>query len=240
LVITIKPGGDNPVNGGLTHGADSITVHLAKGARARDLDNDWIMTHEMFHLAFPTLPPRYLWMMEGLSDYLEPLARGRVGQLTPLQVWLEYAQGLPEGLPEEGDRGLDNTPTRGRIYWGGNLFWLLADVKIRQQSGNRHSVDDVIRAILDAGGDGGAEWSLDKVLEMGRKATGTTVLKDLHDELGPKPGEVDLPALWKQLGVVYRRRRVTFDDTAPLAAIRSAITATNGTGPMTVPGGNRR
>ena len=114
------------------------------------------------------------------------------------------------------------------IYWGGDLFWLLADVRIRAWTNNRHSVDDAIRAILAAGGNGGVNWTLDQVLAAGDKATGTTVLNDLHDELGPKPGRVDLDALWQQLGVKYKSGAVTFDDTAPWAKIRASITARSG------------
>ena len=51
------------------------------------------------------------------------------------------------------------------------------------------------------------------------------MLKDLHDELGPKPVKVDLNALWKQLGVQYKYGVVTFNKKAPLAAIRESITA---------------
>jgi hypothetical protein len=225
LSLTIEPGGHDPVNHGVTHGARDIEVRLGRRAEAADLNGDWILTHEMFHLAFPTLKDRYLWMMEGLSDYLEPVARGRVGQLTPEQVWREFVEGLPQGLPVEGDRGLDNTFTRERIYWGGNLYWLLADVQIREKTNNRHSVDDAIRAILDAGGNGDATWSLERVLKVGDKATHTTVLTDLHHELGPQSGAVDLGALWKRLGVKYNQGAITFDDTAPSAGIRTAITS---------------
>jgi hypothetical protein len=225
LSLTIERGGHGAVNSGVTHGARDIEVRLGRRTEQKDLNSDWILTHEMFHLAFPTLDDRYLWMMEGLSDYLEPVARGRAGQLTPEEVWREFVEGLPQGLPEEGDRGLDNTFTRERIYWGGNLFWLLADVRIREKTNNRYSVDDAIRTILNAGGNGDAVWSLDRVLEVGDKATHTTVLKDLHNELGPKPGAVDLDALWKRLGVKYNRGAITFDNTAPDAAIRIAITS---------------
>jgi hypothetical protein len=145
--------------------------------------------------------------------------------MRPQDVWREFVEGLPQGLPGPGDRGLDLDHTWGRTYWGGNLYWLLADVRIREQTGNRRSVDDAIRAILNAGGDGGADWSLERVLKAGEKATGTTVLKDLHEELGDKPGNVDLDALWKKLGVQYERGLVTFDDTAPDSKIRAAITA---------------
>lgn len=225
LDLNVSPGGGGPVNGGVTHGNSRIRVRLGPDARARDLRHDWILTHEMFHLAFPTLQDRYSWMMEGLSDYLEPVARARVGQLRPQDVWREMVEKLPQGLPAPGDRGLDLDHTWARIYWGGDLFWLLADVRIREQTGNRRSVDDAIRAILDAGGDGGANWSLERVLQAGDKATGTTVLADLHDELGGQPGHVDLDALWKKLGIKYESGIVTFDDTAPGSKIRAAITA---------------
>jgi hypothetical protein len=225
LSLTIETGGHRAVSHGVTHGARDIEVHLGSRTEAADLNGDWVMTHEMFHLAFPTLDDRYLWMMEGLSDYLEPVARGRAGQLTPEEVWREFVEGLPQGLPAEGDRGLDNTFTRERIYWGGNLYWLLADVRIREKTNNRHSVDDAIRAILDAGGNGDAVWPLERVLEVGDKATHTTVLKDLHNELGPKAGAVDLDAFWKRLGVKYNHGAITFDDTAPCAGIRIAITS---------------
>jgi len=225
LELAVKAGGGQGVNGGVTHGNWRIDVRLGSRARARDLRRDWILTHEMFHLAFPTLPERYLWMNEGLSDYLEPIARARAGQIRPQDAWREFVDGLPQGLPEPGEHGLDLDHTWGRIYWGGNLYWLMADLRIREQTDNRHSVDDAIRTILNDGGDGGSEWSLERVLKTGDKATGTTVLKDLHDEFGSKPGTVDLDALWKKLGIRYESGVITFDDTAPDAKIRAAIMA---------------
>lgn len=225
LNIGIHAGDGQGVSGGVTHGAWRIDVRLGPDTRAGDLRGDWIMTHEMFHLAFPTLEDRHLWMMEGLSDYLEPVARARVGQLTARDVWREFVEGLPQGLPTADDQGLENSFSRERIYWGGNLFWLLADVEIRVRTGNRHSVDDAIRAILKAGGNGGENWSIERVIRVGDKATGTTVLKDLYGELGLHRGDIHLDSLWEALGVVYRHGSVRLDDSAPWAAIRASITA---------------
>ena len=39
-----------------------------------------------------------------------------------------------------------------------------------------------------------------------------------------KPGAVDLEAMWKRLGVHLEKGVVTYDDTAPLAAVRRSIT----------------
>jgi predicted metalloprotease with PDZ domain len=225
LVVTVYGGGEEPIGDGVTHGASSIEVRLGRFARVRDLNEDWIMTHEMFHLAFPTLNRRYLWMMEGLSDYLEPIARAQASQWRAEDAWREFVDGLPQGLPEPGEGGLDNSKRRERIYWGGNIYWLLADVQIRAQTNNRHGIDDVIHAILAEGGNGGAEWPIERVLAVGNKATGTTVLKELYEQLGTKPGHVDLAELWKKLGVRESGRRIIFDDQAPWAKYREAITA---------------
>ena len=44
-------------------------------------DDDWIITHEMVHLAFPSVAEKHHWIEEGLATYVEPVARARVGQL---------------------------------------------------------------------------------------------------------------------------------------------------------------
>jgi predicted metalloprotease with PDZ domain len=225
LYIGIEAGGDEAISGGVTHGASRIDVQLGPYARMRDLRRDWILTHEMFHLAFPTLKERYLWMMEGLSDYLEPVARARVGQLSARNVWREFVEGLPQGLPEPDDDGLNDSTRRERIYWGGNLFWLLADVEIRHRTHNRRSVDDAIRAILREGGNGDAVWSIDRVIAAADKATGTLVLQELYNELALNRGDIHLDNLWLDLGVKYNNRVLRFDDSAPWAAIRNSITA---------------
>jgi hypothetical protein len=53
------------------------------------------------------------------------------------------------------------------------------------------------------------------------------VLSRLHDEWGSKPVTPDLDALWRDLGLRFKDGSLEFDDAAPLAAIRAAITATH-------------
>ena len=132
--------------------------------------------------------------------------------------------GLPKGLPADGDRGLDRTPTWGRTYWGGALFWFVCDLEIRERTGNRRSIDDAMRAILAAGGDGAWHWDVERVLEVGDRATGTTVLGETYRRMATRPAAVDVGALAAKLGVGPR-----LDDRAPGAAIRRAITAPQST-----------
>jgi len=132
---------------------------------------------------------------------------------------------LLTGLPEAGEDGLDGSTRRERIYWGGSIYWLLADINIRVHTRNQHGLEDAIRAILNDGGNGGAGWPLNRVLATGDEATGTTVLADLYKQLGQQRGVVDLDALWEKLGVRYSASAIVFDDTAPWAKYRVAITA---------------
>jgi hypothetical protein len=222
LVVLLDDG--DGVHSGNERGGNRISIKLGEATRVADLKDDWQLTHEFFHLGFPDVPDRYHWMEEGLSTYLEPLARARIGQLKPERVWKDMVEGMPQGLPQSGDHGLDHTPTWGRTYWGGALFWLLADVEIRERTGNKKSLDDAIRAIWSQGGDGSADWTSEKILQEGDRATGLSVLENLHQQLGDKPVETDLPAFWKRLGVIDRNHRVTFDDAAPLASVRKAMT----------------
>jgi len=225
LRVTVLGGGEEAVGEGVTYGSSKIEVRLGRLTTMADLDGDWVLTHEMFHLAFPTLDHRYLWMMEGLSDYLEPVARAQAGQWSAKEAWREFIDNFPDGLPKFWEHGLDDSHRRERIYWGGNIYWLLVDLSIRSQTDNRRSLDDAIRAILAAGGNGGAEWPIERVFAVGDAATGTTALKDWYEQLGQKPGHVDLNDLWRKLGLREVGDQIQFDDAAPWAKYRAAITA---------------
>ena len=133
-------------------------------------------------------------------------------------------RGMPNGEPGPEDHGLNNTHTWGRIYWGGALFCLMADIKIRQQTANRLGLQDALRAVVAAGGTIDKEWPLSRVLNIGDQATGTHVLEEMYAQWSEAPVPVDLPALWEQLGIQSGSNPVKFDQSAPLAAIRLAIT----------------
>jgi len=224
VAIDLRVTSGGRIGGGRTFDGRLIQVRVGSDVTADVLHSDWIMTHEMFHLGFPDVPDDYNWMEEGLSTYLEPLARARAGNLTEAEVWAGMLDGMPKGLPQAGDRGLDRTPTWGRTYWGGALFWLLADVEIRRKSGNHKSLDDVLRAIAAEGGTGSSTWPEERILRRGDTAIGMPVLETLHERLGSRAETTDLEALWRQLGIVRRGKDVVFDDTAPLAAVRRAMT----------------
>jgi hypothetical protein len=190
-----------------------------------ELAEDWVITHELIHTALPDLPDDQHWLEEGIASYVEGIARAQAGQLPVATVWEGMMDGMPNGEPGPGDRGLDVTHNWGRTYWGGALFCLVADVEIRKQTHNRHGLQDALRAIVTAGGSIDKEWPLAQVLSIGDKGTESHVLEQMYAEWSVKPVPVDLPKLWAQLGVSAGKSGPIFDAKAPLAAIRASITA---------------
>ena len=159
-----------------------------------------------------------------MASYVEPLARAQAGVLTVEPIWGGMVQGMPQGLPQAGDRGLDNTPTWGRTYWGGALFCLLADVEMRERTANARGLQHALRAILDHG-NMEIDSPLEPLLRIGDNAVGVPVLAGLYARMKDSPTPVDLDTLWRRLGVRLADQAVVFDDAAPLAAVRRAITA---------------
>ncbi|MEO6421088.1 MAG: hypothetical protein ABIP39_16870, partial [Polyangiaceae bacterium] len=90
-------------------GGASILMNVGRNTAENDLTTDWVLTHEMIHLAFPEVGRDHLWIEEGLSTYVEPIARARIGNLRSEEVWAGMVNGMPKGLPRQGDRGLDRT-----------------------------------------------------------------------------------------------------------------------------------
>jgi hypothetical protein len=200
-------------------------MRLGEHTTGRDLVDDWTMTHEFVHTALPSLSRDHHWLEEGLATYVEPIARAQIGTLTPEFVWQETVKGMPQGEPQPGDHGLDQTHTWANTYWGGALFCMIADIKIREATDNKKGLQDALRGILAAGGSIAVDWPIDKVLSAADRASGTTVLADLYHQMANQSfASIDLDALWKQLGIEPQNQSVTFDNQAPLAAIRKAIT----------------
>lgn len=225
LLLLMNGGGDNTRGLTLGGGGPAVLVRASSLVNAETTRDDWVVTHELIHANFPDLGRAHSWLSEGLATYIEPIARARVGLVTEAKIWRDLIDGLPKGLPEAGDQGLENTRTWGRTYWGGALFCLLADVTLREQTGNQRSLDDVLLAIGKTGASDEDYWPLSRVLEIAESVTGTPVLRELYGRLAQKPGTVDLKQLFNRLGVRAQGASVVFDDSAPLAAIRHAIAA---------------
>jgi hypothetical protein len=221
--IEIRPvEGRRSVFNGVTFGKSPATVtriSVGQHATEAELLKDWVMTHELVHLAFPSVPRENHWMEEGIATYVEPLARLHLKQISEDTFWRDMIRDMPQGLPKEGDQGLDHTHTWGRTYWGGGLFCLAAEVAIREFTSNRKGLQDALRAILTSVGNIQTDAEdLAAVL-----ASGDIALVDQYNRWKDTPASVDLDALWRKLGLSLRNQTDVVYSPAG-AAIRKAIT----------------
>jgi hypothetical protein len=210
-------------------GGATVLLQIAPGMDLRDPAVDWQAAHEMVHLAVPEMSRAQIWLTEGLATYVEPLARTMTGELRAESVWMDLVRGLPKGLPGPDDQGLDRTHTWGRTYWGGALFALLADLEIRKATNGQRSLATALQGVLQQGGDARVFWSVERFMSACDRAVGKPILTDLYHRMAARPVAVDLDGLWHELGIVVSNDRITFDDHAPLAAIRRRMI-----GPATV------
>lgn len=226
VMVLVVPDEGNTVRHGETmgDGGASIVVELGTGAAPEALDADWVLPHEMTHLAVPSVARRHHWLEEGLAVYLQPIARARAGEIQPEEVWREFAMGMPQGVSASGPEALDGARDWARVYWGGATFCLMADLEIRTRTRNRLGLADALRGVIASGGSVASVWDFQRVLETADAAVGVPALESMHDEMRRSAWTVDLPALFRALGVVVEGRDVHLVDDAPLAAMRRAIT----------------
>ncbi|HET6168798.1 MAG TPA: hypothetical protein VFE01_01405 [Terracidiphilus sp.] len=229
LVVPVEGGGHREAIQGTTWGGVDgyqgfTRLRIAQHATAADLKDDWVTTHELVHMAFPSMPDDQHWIEEGQATYIEPPARVMTGELKAESVWSDMVHGMGQGEPRSGDEGIDHTHTWARTYWGGALFCFVADVEIRHETGNRKGLQDALRAVNAAGGTIEHDWPLDRALAIGDRATGTHVLTEMYAKWKDTPVKVDLPKLWSDLGIHSTADGgIEILPNAPLAKIRDAI-----------------
>ncbi len=211
---------------GTTYGYAGAASRILFGSdtTSAGLEKDWVLVHELVHHGFPYIVGPRNWMHEGVATYVEPIARAQMGLISADHVWRQLVLGLPHGQPGRGDNGLDGTPTWGRTYWGGAMFFLLADIELRRRTNNRRGLQHVLQLTVAEGGNITQEWTVERFTAASARATGTDVMAQLYDCLKDTPREIVLGALWRDLGVKLVERKVQYNDAAQLAHIRRAIT----------------
>jgi hypothetical protein len=230
LVIRLQGMDGSGVGSGRTTNDSGLMIQMRVGRETKTdtLASDWVLVHEMVHLALPEVGRRHGWLAEGLATYVEGVARAQYGNRDIADVWAEDRHSMPMGLPRAGEGGMDETPTWGRTYWGGALYCLQSDVAIREQTANRVGLQTALRAILKETGGYAFDADIAEVLRIGDTATGTHVMYGLYQQIRASAQTPNLDVLWTLLGVPNDPKTQPFDDRAPLAAIRIAITAKPG------------
>lgn len=227
-LFVVPARGEDEVVFGKVLSLAGASVVLVVGDRmpASAQHRDWVLVHELFHLGFPTFRGEGRWLGEGLATYYEPILRARAGWVSETEVFRQFARNMPRGQPARGSSsGLAQRSDLDTIYWGGALFCLAADVRIREETRGRRSLDDVLRAALARGGDATRVWTVRDVVRVGDEATGTSVLSEMYERHAARGERIDLEGLLAALGVDADGRSgvIISEQERPLAWVRRRI-----------------
>jgi len=201
-------------------GGSTVMVQVGERSNRADLQNDWVLPHEFVHTGMPFLSGNGAWFMEGAATYVEPIVRARAGWKTEAEVWREWVENFPRGLS-----ALDSGMVGGSAYWGGALFFLLADIEIRRATSGAKGIEDCFRGARRVGGVMAPteRWSVGEYVERCDMALGAPLMAGIVAQYVGTSHRIDLDGLWRDLGVRFDGTTITTDDAAPLAAIRKVI-----------------
>lgn len=201
-----------------------VALLLGQRVARQALYSDWILVHELYHLGFPSFFGEGKWLDEGLATYYEPIIRARAGLYTETELWDEMESSMPQGLPAFSELGLEKADDFRGVYWGGAIACLLADVTARQRNVSQ-GLEVGLRALRAAGGNACEVWSLSEAIGAVDHALGAPTLAPIAEAHAQHGTAFDLGALFRDLGVSRDAQgRIQLSDSAPLAAVRRAIT----------------
>lgn len=206
---------------------DTVLLVINPGAGVKNLLSDWTAFHELSHLMLPYRGYGDIWLSEGLATYYQNIVQARAGLFDEQTMWQRLVAGFKRG---ERDRrwqhatlelvsdNLRETRQYMRVHWSGVLYWLHMDIALREQGS---SLDLALKKLKTCcQGQQLSAWqivhTLDRLYQTQQFSRqfeafrSSLALPDYHDTLNA-------------LGVVADHESLIFNDHAPNAVIRKAL-----------------
>ena len=167
-------------------------------------------------------------MTEGITTWLQQLARMRSGRLSEAEGWGGLLRGSRAGRGETGGRsvrelsaGLGRWHAYRAVYWGGALLAVELDLELRRVSAGRVSLTGLLRGLRQES----RVWSPGEVAARFDAVAGTGAFERLAAPHLDGLPFARLEPLLEALGVRPQGEEVALDEAAPRAAERRALLA---------------
>jgi len=118
-----------------------VVLVINKNATLEQLKDDWTIYHEFSHLLIPYDAGDERWLSEGLASYYQNIVQARSGMFDEQKMWQKLYEGFERGRKQTSHRhqtlsylsdNMENNHNFMRVYWSGALYWLKADIALRQ------------------------------------------------------------------------------------------------------------
>jgi len=232
--ILVAPGarGNEPTPWAYVVRGGSPAAHFFINQRRpiKEFFEDWTAVHELSHLLLPYVNPDDIWLSEGVATYYQTVLRARGGRTSALEAWQRLHAGFVRGMQSahgmtlaQATENMYRDDTYMRVYWEGAAMLLIADVRLRQMTAGRQSLDTALAALNDCCWVTDRAWSARELLDKLDEATGTRIFGEIYDQHVASRNFPDLSQTYRALGIAMDAGGIKFSTEDREIQLRDAI-----------------
>jgi len=235
-VVVIPVGGSRrnsrsavPFGRVIRDGGETVELQVDQTQPLENLLSDWTATHEFSHLMLPYVDRRHRWISEGFAQYYQNVLLTRSGAYDDLYAWQKIYAGLERGRQSRPDLSPNGAAAGGarsglmKVYWTGAAIALLADVQLRERSGGRESLDDVLDKFQACCLPSDRIWTGPELFAKFDELAASPVFMPLYRQYADTVGFPHTSELLGRLGLAVNDGKIEILADAELHAIRDAI-----------------
>lgn len=231
IPVSGRSGGAVPYGRVVRDGGEAIELFVDQTRPLGALLDDWTATHEFSHLMLPYLERDHRWVSEGFAQYYQNVLLARSGAYDQAAAWQKLYEGFERGRQSRPELSPNAATERGihsarmKIYWSGAALALMADVALREQSGGRETLDDVLGRLQSCCLPSRRVWTGPDLFARLDALASHPVFMPLYRRYANTAGFPDTRPLFERLGLDVIDDRVRVRRDGELSTIRAAITA---------------
>jgi hypothetical protein len=247
--ILVAPGarGNEPTPWAYVVRGGSPAAHFFINQRRpmKEFFEDWTAVHELSHLLLPYVNADDIWLSEGVATYYQNVLRARGGRMAAAEAWQRLHAGFARGMEIAPGRTLAQATesmyrdgTYMRVYWEGAAMLLMADVRLRQMTAGKQSLDTALAALNDCCRAIDRAWSARELFDRLDEATGTRVFSEIYDQHVASRNFPDLSQTYRALGIRIGASGIELSTDDRERRLRDAIMETGALVSSEIPGGD--
>lgn len=234
-LVTVEPlsaPGSDPIPWARVHrdNVDRVEFFVSPRATARQLRETWTGYHEMAHLLLPYRGWGGAWFSEGLATYYQNVLRARAGVLDEQAMWQAIYDGFERSSADRQFNGQtlagvsDRMTEQGgyrRVYWSGAWYFLMADTRLRRQSGGELSLDAALGKLNACCAD--QRLSVEEMVAKLDRLNRVYLFQPLYEKVRDTTATPDIDTLFTSLGIAVIDGHVVVQQKGPGARLRRQI-----------------
>ena len=237
VIVVPAPGSRSAVPFGqvIRDGGETVELTVDPDQPLEEYLADWKATHEFSHLMLPYITRDHRWISEGFAQYYQNVLLTRSGAYEENYAWQKIVDGLERGRRSRPELSPNGAASGGRrsggmkVYWSGAAIALIADVALRERSGGKEGLSDVLGRFQDCCLPASRVWSGPEFFSKLDTLVDEPLFMPLYKRYAETAGFPETSTVLARLGVAISDGKVTLKRNAELAAYRRAITETDRT-----------